>query len=33
MSYEAKKKMFVRIVAGVCAFLLFGSILVGIIAN
>ncbi len=33
MSYEAKRKLLVRIVAGVCAVLLFGSIFVSILAN
>lgn len=33
MSYEAKRKLLVRIVAGVCAVLLFGSIFISILAN
>ena len=33
MGYERKRKLMIRIVAGVCAFLLFGSIFVSVLAN
>lgn len=31
MSYEAKKKLIVRIVAGVCAVLLLGSVFLSVV--
>ncbi len=31
MSYEKKRKLIIRIVAGVCAFLLIGSVFVSVI--
>ncbi len=33
MGYERKKKLMVRIVAGICAFMLLGSIFVSVLAK
>ncbi len=33
MNYNAKRTLFVRIVAGVCAFLLVGSIMLSVLGN
>lgn len=33
MNYNAKRTLLVRIVAGVCAFLLLGSVLLSVLTN